>query len=80
MAMESLSMVYEEDGDSREFVHTWHVQKMPEEKDHGLPEKNGSNWNDCQRYSSPEKSEEETQPNCDGNVYSTQEHRLIHLE
>lgn len=39
MAVESLSMVHEEDGDSGEFVHTWHVQKVPEEKDHGLPER-----------------------------------------
>lgn len=38
-AMESLSMVHEKDRDSGEFVHTWHVKKMPEEKDHGLPEK-----------------------------------------
>lgn len=39
MAMESLSMVHKEDGDPGEFVHACHVQKVPEEKDHGLPEK-----------------------------------------
>ena len=39
MAMELLSMVHAEGGGSGEFLHTSHVQKMPEEKDHGLPER-----------------------------------------
>lgn len=39
MAMELLSVVCAEDVGSGEFPHTSHVQKVPEEKDHGLPER-----------------------------------------
>lgn len=39
MAMESLSMVRAEDGGSGDFLHASYVQKVPEEKDHGLPER-----------------------------------------
>lgn len=69
--MESLSMGHVEDGDSGESVHIWRVNEGS-----WAARKDGSNWNDCQWYSSPEKHEEETQPYYDG----TQVCSLIHLE